>query len=289
MKAHLKLLRPHQWSKNILVFAGWIFGGHVGQPALLLLDLAVFLIFCAISSAVYIFNDIVDRERDRRHPSKRNRPIASGEVSVPTAAVLGGGLALGALVGAWALGWSTLACVLLYVGNNLLYSLFFKHIAVIDVLSIAFGFILRLLAGIYVFGDLPTSWAVLCVLFLALFLAIAKRRAEMHNLTAQGISQRPVLSGYTIDYLDSLLNSAATMAILCYALFTVTSGKNPTLVVTLPIVYYAVMHYKRIVMVRQDGEEPEKILVKERRILALILLWLVAYVIIDYGNVHLFR
>ena len=252
----------------MLVFAGWIFGGHVGQPALLWLELAVFLIFCAISSAVYILNDIVDRERDRRHPSKRNRPIASGEVSVPTAAVLGGSLALGALLGAWALGWSTLACVLLYIGNNLLYSFFFKHIAVIDVLSIAFGFILRLLAGIYVFGDLPTSWAVLCVLFLALFLAIAKRRAELHNLTAQGISQRPVLSGYTIDYLDSLLNSAATMAILCYALFTVTSGKNPTLVVTLPIVYYAVMHYKRIVMVRQDGEEPEKILVKERRILA---------------------
>ena len=135
----------------------------------------------------------------------------------------------------------------------------------------------------------PTSWVVLCVLFLALFLGIAKRRAELHNLTAQGISQRPVLSGYTIDYLDSLLNSAATMAILCYALFTVTSGKNPTLVVTLPIVYYAVMHYKRIVMVRQDGEEPEKILVKERRILALILLWLVAYIIIDYGNIHLFR
>jgi len=183
MKAHLKLLRPHQWSKNILVFAGWIFGGHVGQPALLWLELAVFLTFCAISSAVYILNDIVDRERDRRHPSKCKRPIASGEVSVRTAAVLGGGLALGALLGAWALGWSTLACVLFYIGNNLLYSFFFKHIAVIDVLSIAFGFILRLLAGVYVFGELPTSWAVLCVLFLALFLAIAKRRAELrqHN------------------------------------------------------------------------------------------------------------
>ncbi len=289
MKAYLKLLRPHQWSKNILVFAGWIFGGHIGQPALLWLELAVFLIFCAISSAVYILNDIVDRERDRRHPSKCKRPIASGEVSVPAAAVLGGSLALVALLGAWSLGGSTLACVLLYIGNNLLYSFFFKHIAVIDVLSIAFGFVLRLLAGIYVFGDLPTSWAVLCVLFLALFLAIAKRRAEMNSLTAQGISQRPVLSGYTIDYLDSLLNSAATMAILCYALFTVTSGKNPTLVITLPLVYYAVMHYKRIVMVRLDGEEPEKILVKERRILVLILLWLVTYVIIDYGNIHLFR
>lgn len=142
---------------------------------------------------------------------------------------------------------------------------------------------------VFTFSAIYPPLGLCCVFFPALFLAIAKRRAEMHSLAPQSILQRPVLSGYTIDYLDSLLNSAATMAILCYVSFTVTSGKNPTLVITLPTVYHAIMHYKRIVMVYQDGEEPEKIPVKKCRILVLILLWLVTYIAFDYGNIHLFR
>jgi len=223
------------------------------------------------------------------HPRKRSRPLASGAVSVRAAAVLGTGLSLGALLGAWALGLSTLLCVVLYVANNLLYSVFLKHIAILDVLSIAFGFVLRLVAGVYVLGELPTAWVVMCTLFLAIFLGITKRRAELHSIGGQEALQRPVLSDYSIIYLDNLLSTAASMTILSYALFTVESGKNPTLILTLPIVYYAIMHYKRLVMVSEYGEEPDKILLKDRLIPGLILLWLVTYFVIEYSGIRLLR
>lgn len=285
----IKLLRPHQWTKNTLCFAGAIFGGQFFEPRSLLLDLYTFGVFCVASSAVYVLNDIADRELDRQHPKKRNRPIASGAVSVRTAAVLGTLLAVAAVAGAGALGRPTLTCLVLFFGNNVLYSVSLRKFVLLDVISIAFGFVLRILAGIYVLGDLPTAWIVMCVFFLALFLGFAKRRAELCGLGQQENAPRPVLARYTIKYLDMLINSAATITIMSYTLFTVTSGKNPTLVITFPLVYYAIMHYKRLVIIREVGDEPDKILLKERRIPACILLWLAAYVAVEYGNLHLFR
>ena len=297
IRSLLSLLRPHQWTKNTLVFAGVIFGGRLRETEAILLDLAVFGIFCAASSAAYIFNDVVDRERDRAHPRKRKRPIASGAVGVPVAVAVALVLAGVALGGATLLERWTLGCVALYFLNNLVYTTWLKNHVLFDVLPIAFGFILRLLAGIYVLGDLPTAWIVLCTFFMAVFLGFAKRRAELFRLTEPAPDrapqevepQRPVLAEYTVEYLDQLLGSAATMAIMCYALLTVASDKNPTLVVTLPIVYYAIMHYKRRVMVGASGEEPEMILLRDVRILGSIFLWLVAYVAIEYFDIWLFQ
>ena len=275
--------------KNALCFGGAIFGGRLDDPQALLLNLATFGLFCAASSAAYVFNDLVDREYDRRHPSKRDRPIASGAVGLTTARLLSLVLAAIAIIGAWRLDRAVLLCILFFLVTGLLYTAFLRKLALLDVLAISFGFVLRLIAGIYVLNDLPTSWIVLCTFFLALLLGFGKRRAELSRVAEAKTPQRFVLTKYTVHFLDTLVSTAAVMAIMSYALFTVTSGKNPTLVVTLPMVYYAVLHYQRLVMVRQAGEDPTRLLLKEWRIPFCVLLWLISYVAVTYWNLQLFR
>jgi 4-hydroxybenzoate polyprenyltransferase len=288
---YLRLLRPHQWTKNGFCLAGVFFSGRWLEDAYSIgTAVGCFGCFCAASSAAYIFNDVVDRERDRLHPLKCQRPVASGAVSVPAALTLASLLAAVALSGAYALGWAVLGCLVLYFANNFAYSWGLKHYALVDVLSIANGFVLRLLAGVYAVGVLPTTWITLCTFFLTVFLGFAKRRAELAGLLEDETTERrPVLSKYTVQLLDSMLNNAAVMAVMCYALFTCISNKNPTLVVTVPIVYFAVMHYKRNVLLWNFGEEPDWILLKDLRVQVSIVLWLACYVIIMYGHLHLFQ
>lgn len=318
----IKLLRPHQWTKNLFCFAGVIFGGRLFQPHAIALAVITVVIFSAIASAVYIFNDIQDFERDRRHPKKRFRPIASGKVPIPTAIYIALFFATLSLVGAYHLGWLTFTCVVLYAINNIAYSLALKNIPLFDVGCIAFGFVLRLLAGIYALGDIPTAWITLCTFSLTLFLGFAKRRTELLALLSHPLhqelrdyqensvqnlqqtshryylklfyqrgqvnKQRPVLSQYTLPFLDSLLNSTATLTLMCYALFTIASGKNPSLVITVPIVYYAVMHYKWMVTVLAVGEEPDRILLEDHVIKLSLIIWLIAYLAIVYLDIRLF-
>ncbi|NJK39839.1 MAG: UbiA prenyltransferase family protein [Oscillatoriales cyanobacterium RM2_1_1] len=320
----IQLLRPHQWTKNLFCLAGVVFGGRLLEPRAILLDCLTVVVFSAMASAVYIFNDIQDIERDRRHPKKCFRPIASGQIRIQSASLIGSGLALFALLGSYSLGLATFMCVLGYGINNIAYSLKLKHIPLFDVNCIALGFVFRLLAGIYVLDDKPTAWIVLCTFFLTLFLGFAKRRAELLALLRDDISQelirskqeesaeapesvadlfylqliyqrgrvnkqRPVLAQYTLPYLDSLLNSTATITIMCYALFTISSGKNPSLVITVPIVYYAVMHYKRVVTVLAFGEEPDQLLLKDNSIKISLLVWLISYLLILYFDLQLFK
>ncbi|MBE9142412.1 UbiA prenyltransferase family protein [Planktothrix mougeotii] len=320
----IKLLRPHQWTKNLFCLAGLLFGGRLLQPQSIWLSGLTVIFFSAMASAIYIFNDIQDRERDRLHPKKKYRPLASGQVSVKMGFVIAIPLAIISLWGAYFLGVPTLICILLYAINNIAYSLKLKNIPLFDVNCIAFGFVLRLLAGIYALGDMPTAWIVLCTFFLTLFLGFSKRRSELlsllhfqnhqdslesENLPQEDIKsaplersylhlfyqrgrknqQRPVLSQYTLPYLDSLLNSTATMTIMCYALFTITSGKNPSLVITVPIVYYAVMHYKWLVTVLAEGEEPSRILIQDTTIKLSLMIWLICYLAILYFKINLFH
>jgi 4-hydroxybenzoate polyprenyltransferase len=290
MFAFLQLLRPRQMTKNIFCFAGLIFSGRIWEPGAIPGACLAFAAFCLISSTVYVLNDCIDRERDRMHPRKRNRPIASGAVSVPVALVLAAVLSVGAIVLAYLVSKGTLVSLLLYMANNLAYSLVLKHMAIVDVISIAGGFVLRLLAGVYAVDDLPTSWITLCTFFLTVFLGFCKRRAELGGtLPEEENAQRPVLSKYTVQFLDYLVNSSAVMTVMCYALFTTTAQKNPSLVVTVPIVFFAVMHYKRIVMLLHDGEEPERIVLRDVRLQLCIVFWFALYLLIERGNWHLFR
>lgn len=286
----IRLMRPHQWTKNGFCLAGALFSGRFVALEADLAALATFGCFCAVSSSVYILNDILDRNRDRQHPKKCLRPIASGEISILPAEILGVGLAILGLAGGYQLGWAVLGCMILYILNNLAYSIKFKHRALVDVMSIAISFVLRLLAGVYAVDELPTTWITLCTFFLAMFLGFGKRRAELADvLPDEDKLQRPVLSRYTVQYLDYLVNSSSTMVMMCYALFCTTSGKNPSLIITVPIVFYAIMHYKRLVVLMRSGEEPERILLKDYRIQLCVAMWLASYFLVMYADVHLFR
>lgn len=288
MSPVVRLLRPSHWTKNLTAFAGVIFGGRLLEPWAIALDFAVFVVLSLVSSAVYIMNDIYDVEFDRAHPTKRDRPIASGEVSVAQARTLAWTITAVALVSSFFLGLGTALCVIVYLLMNVLYSAKLKHVMLIDVMCIATGFALRVLAGVYVLGDLPTAWIVLCVFFLALFLGFGKRRGELEQQEADA-DARPVLYGYDRALLDSLLDGSATTAILTYALFTATSGKNPSLIVTVPIVYYAITYYRRLLQTPGQGTEPELVLLRDRVIQGCVAAWLISFVIISYGDLHFFR
>lgn len=287
----IKLLRPRHWTKNLFCFAGLFIGGKLFYLDAILNSIIVFLLFSITASAIYVINDIIDRKNDSLHPQKKYRPIASGKVNVSTGAVIGITLALCSLICSYIFGLNTFIFIALYFVNNILYSLKLKHVPIIDVISIAFGFVLRFLSGIYAIGDLPTAWAVLCVLFLTLFLGFNKRRSEYVSSEERSLverEQRPVLRRYTKDFLDSMIGDAALMTVLSYSLFTVVSGKNSTLIITVPIVYYAIMHYKQVVMIHNRGEEPEMILLKDRKIWLSIFLWIITFIVIFYFDIRLF-
>jgi 4-hydroxybenzoate polyprenyltransferase len=281
--------RPHQWIKNLACFAGLVFSGRMLESGVLLQSILAFAGFCLASSAVYLLNDVVDRDLDRRNPSKRHRPIASGVVPVTWA------LATSALLAAAGIGtcvWLAPICsslLALYLCLNVAYSLRLKHSVLLDVVIIAFGFVLRVLHGVYAIEVRPTSWIVLCMFFLALFLGFAKRRGEMHIMGDDEPARRPVLSRYRIGYLDLLLGMTATLAILCYALYTVTGHRgNASLVVTVPLVTYGVARYMLLVMVDGEGEAPEKLLVTDRLLLGTGALWVACCMLIIYTKIQLF-
>lgn len=285
----IQLLRPHQWTKNTACLAGVVFGGKITNPSAIGSGFVTLICFCLAASAMYIFNDLQDLERDRQHPKKRFRPLASGQVAIPIAVGVSVLLLGIALVAALQLSGATLTCLIIYIAINLAYSLKLKHIALFDVGCIATGFVLRLLAGIYAIAEIPTASIILCTFFLAMFLGFAKRRTELAQLQGKENLQRPVLSQYSLPFLDSLVNNAAVMAVVSYALFSTNPSKNPTLVLTLPIVQYAILYYKSLIFHQSNTEEPDQILLRDRRIIFSILLWLVTYIAIFYGDVRLFR
>jgi 4-hydroxybenzoate polyprenyltransferase len=289
LSEYIKLLRPHQWTKNILCYAGLIFSGLYFQGDNIFLSSLVFVIFSLTSSSVYILNDIVDIKKDQCHPKKKYRPIASGNISIRAAQFLGVSLALFCLFSAYYIDLSLLVIIGLYFLNNIFYTIYFKHIPIIDVLSIAFGFEMRLFSGIYILADKPTAWIVLCVMFLAMFLGFSKRRAEMassKSWSMEEVLQRPVLRKYDRQFLELSVNNTALASILAYSIFTTLPGNNPTLIFTVPIVIYAIMHYQQITISTSYGEEPDVILLTDWKLIASVILWLTSYILITIFNIH---
>ncbi len=281
----LRLMRPWHWSKNLLCLAGVIFSGNAADPSQILRALGTAVAFCAASATIYILNDFLDRNRDREHPRKKDRPLASGQVSLGAATILAGGLALVAGLGGMLLGQGVDACIALYLLLGIAYSIGLKHIVLVDVLTIALGFVLRMVAGIYALDLQPTAWSILCTFFLALVFGFGKRRVE---LGADDANHRPVLANYTIPHVDNMLNSAATSTAICYALFTVSAGKNPTLILTLPLVWYALWHYVTAVIGHTSGK-PELLVWRDRRLVWTAVAWLTLYSAIQYGGFRLLR
>jgi len=293
LRAILKAMRPKQWTKNVFVFAAIVFDGKLLQVPDFLRTLAGFGLYCLISSAVYIFNDLMDAEADRLHPVKRNRPIASGQLPPSAAITAGVLLALGALLPAFLLSWQFALTLLVYFVMMLAYSRWLKHVPILDVLILAAGFVLRVHAGTtLIVVERFSPWLYVLMTLLALYLGFGKRRAEL-ALLAEETSTSPghasdfrrVLDGYTIPLLDQFITIVSGTTIVAYSLYTFFRPEAPgnhTLMLTIPFVVYAIFRYLYLIEVKLIGGEPEEILLKDRPFQAAILLWGLAVLAIFY-------
>jgi decaprenyl-phosphate phosphoribosyltransferase len=271
-----KLMRPHQWFKNVFVFAGLLFSSSWHNPALIGPVLLAFAAFCCISSLVYIVNDWLDRQADAEHPSKRFRPLASGQVTLPQAAVLGLAL-LAAGVGLAAGNQVLLVLLTLYVALNVAYSLRLKRVPVVDVGVIASGFMFRLLAGTLAVGIAPSRWLLLTGLFVALFLGFSKRKAETFHDVA---SQRAVLADYPPALLDNFMAVTMTATIITYSLFATSpeaQGQHgERLIYTVPCVIFGLLRYAYQVH-RGKGEDVARDLLRDPWTLGAGVVWLLVF------------
>lgn len=293
-------LRPKQWTKNVLLFAGVVFARRWDDTHSLLNAFLAFVVFCAMSGVVYIVNDVMDVEQDREHPKKKKRPIAAGKIS-PTAALIGafvlaaGGIAVSFIF--LPAGFAYLA--ILYLGLVSAYSLKLKHMVILDILVLAMGFVIRALAGIEAIRipENPpveiTSYFLLTTLFLALFLASSKRRSEIVTLGEKAGEHRQVLAQYSREYLDILLTLAIAGTIFSYSLWTTqgqfsqssTGGvENPYLLVfTIPFVLYGMFRYLWLVMTRDEGGAPEALLIDDKPLLITVVLWCITTVAVIWN------
>jgi len=276
---YLKLLRPHQWIKSGFVCVGLLFGHAWDDPLLVHKVLLAAAAFALAASAVYVGNDFADRERDRQHPEKSQRPLACGSVSVTQALLLAAGCLLAALLLAQAAGGAVLRIVLFYVVLNAAYSLGLKHVVLLDVFIISAGFMLRILAGTLGVGIAPSHWLLLCGLLLTLFLGFAKRRAELNALAGQGGSHRRVLDDYDPVLLDKLITICAAGAIVSYSLYTVSAETvamhgTSNLIYTVPFVIYGIFRYLFLLHRRGGGGDPAAALLRDTHLLAAFAAWL---------------
>jgi 4-hydroxybenzoate polyprenyltransferase len=275
--AALVAMRPRQWTKNLLLFAGIIFAAQLGDASRWAAAVAAFVAYCAASSAAYLVNDVRDAESDRLHPVKRARPIARGELSPRAALVLAGALALAAFVLAGALGPLSLACLAAFVALQAAYSLGLKTFELVDVLAIAGLFVLRASAGAIAVDVRISEWLLLCTFLLALFVALGKRRAE---LGLDGVHARPALDGYSVALVDQLLGIVAAATIAAYTGYALAAHDTRWLVATVPLVVYGLFRYLLLLHRRGLGEEPETLLVEDLPLLVTVAVWATACAVI---------
>ena len=288
LKYVIKSMRPAQWIKNLIIFAPLVFSRNLFSGQLSLQILAGFGVFCVLSGSVYIINDLTDLERDRLHPTKCRRPLASGKLSRKVAA-----FALLILLGlsfasAFEMGTGFLAVAAAYFVLNLLYSYLLKHVVIVDVMSISLGFILRVLAGAILINVPITPWLLMCTMLLALFLGFAKRRHELVQLEEAANSHRRVLMHYSPYFLDQMIMIVTASTVMSYALYTISPdtvghvGSNHLLYTT-PFVLYGIFRYLYLVHLKEEGGSPTRILLTDKPLAANIVLWLITCVLILEG------
>ena len=285
IRDYIRLMRPSHWVKNAFVFAPLVFGKALTDPDRVEGAMIAFGAFCLVSSAVYILNDIADRHADAEHPKKRFRPIASGRIGVAAAVVqllllvIAGGILVSLLP------WQAAACILLYGVLNLGYSFGLKHVVLVDIFIIAGGFMLRVLAGAKAIGVDASEWLVICTLFLALFLAIAKRRSEINHI-GRGES-RKVLDDYTPDLVRLIMNVSVAGSIMSYTLYTVSDHAHSffntdKFIYTVPIVMYGLFRYLYLDEKQQTAENPVSVIMRDPWLIATALAWIAAAIAIIY-------
>jgi decaprenyl-phosphate phosphoribosyltransferase len=283
-----RALRPHQWVKNLFVAAPLLFGKALRHPeALLRVALAVGL-FCLLSGAVYLVNDLLDLEADRVHPRKRLRPLASGELPVATARAAAALLIVGAVFGLWLLVPGVAACAGGYLVLNLAYSLLLKHVPFVDVLCIAAGFLLRVVAGAYAASVPPSGWLLLCTGLLAAFLGYGKRAHELGSAGDRALAQRAVLGRYPAGLLRIALHGLGAATVVAYVLYTRAPHTlrffgTGRLVLSAPFVAFGVWRFLWIVAHRPDAESPTAEMLRDRAFLVNLVFWWLAVTAAIYG------
>ena len=282
-------LRPHQWTKNLVVFAALALSKHLFDFDLALRAAAAFAVFCGLSGTIYLINDIVDVERDRLHPKKRLRPVASGTLATRHAAGVAIVLGLTCLGAAVGLGWPFAVSAGCFVALNLLYSFRLKHVVIIDVLALSLGFVLRAVAGGVAVGVPISDWLLVCTILLALFMALAKRRHELTSMNESASEHRQILAEYSPYLLDQMISVVTASCVTAYAFYTLaqeTRDKFQTdlLSLTIPFVLYGIFRYLYLVHRKDQGGSPSEVLVTDRPLLLAVALWVVAIVVIVYSG-----
>lgn len=285
--AFLRALRPKQWIKNCVIFAPLIFAHHMTDLHFVWRSVAAFVLFCMASSAVYLLNDIIDLENDRVHPTKRLRPLAAGEITIPAAMGVGVLLAMAAVAGSVVLSKPFALLVLTYLAANILYSLWLKHVVIVDVMIISSGFVIRALGGALVIGVEISPYLILCTVLLSLFLGFTKRRQELAQLEGGAASHREILREYSVAFLDQMISIVTACTVVAYSLYTLAPETRarvgtPYLPLTIPFVLYGIFRYLYLVHQRNMGDNPTGALYADRPLMINVILWVVAAVAILY-------
>jgi len=274
-------MRPRQWTKNLFVAAALLFSGNLFDAALAVRTALAVLVFCVASGAVYLFNDILDRQRDRSHPRKSRRPIASGKLPAAAAAAVAAVLAALALAGGAALGWPFALAVAVYLAIQAAYCTVLRNVVILDAFALAAGFVARVVAGAVAIDVQISSWLLVCTTLIALFLALCKRRQELSSLAGDAARHRQVLAEYSEYLLDQMIVVAASATLVAYALYTMAEATiakfgSSNLIFTLPFVIYGLFRYLFLVHRRDEGGRPEQTLITDPPLLIDVLLWALA-------------
>lgn len=296
MLKYLKLLRVEQWVKNTFIFVPLFFSGNIFNKELLMMSIFAFVVFSLVASSIYIINDYMDIEADKKHPKKKHRPLASGAISKGMAKILFGGL-LGSAVAIILLGYYSFGInfetgiekfgliILAYFLMNIAYTFKLKHIAIVDITIIALGFVMRVISGGYATGIIISQWAILLTFVLALVLAIGKRRGELINAQLTG-KTRKALDGYNIQFADIALSISCTLAVVCYLMFTLSpeiqEKFHDRVFYTVIFVLFAFLRYLQQTLVYNKTESPTEIVYKDRYIQITLVLWIVAFLLQIY-------
>jgi 4-hydroxybenzoate polyprenyltransferase len=281
----IRALRPKQWTKNLLVFAGLMFARQYGDPISVLRAAEAFGVFCLLSGTIYIINDIVDVEEDRKHPRKRLRPIASGELSISVATVAAAVLAPLSLLAAFRINWATGVVAAVYLAVTLLYNFQLKHRVIVDVLAVAAGFVLRAVAGVTAIDAAISPWLLMCTALLALFLVLTKRRQELILLEDGAAEHRRILEEYSPALLDQMIGIVTASTLMSYCLYTMSERTvrefgNHNLMLTIPFVIYGIFRYLYLVHQRNEGDAPDRVFLNDLPMLINVALYVAVALLI---------
>lgn len=279
--AYLRLVRPKQWTKNGFVLAGLVFSGGALQSSSIVSALLAFAAFCALSGSIYAANDAMDVDEDRKHPRKQFRPVASGEISVRAALIYAALLAVGGLAVSFYINVGVGLAGSAYLLLQILYTTVLKHLALLDVMSIAGGFVLRALAGVAAVESRMSPWLIVCTGLLALFLGFSKRRYEITSLGEEASAHRKNLADYSVPMLDEMMTIVVAATVIAYTLYTFTAYPGVGMMLSIPFVIYGIFRYMLLVH-RDGGGNPDTLLLRDRPLQITLLLWLIVVISIIY-------